>query len=370
MHRSRGRLGRSACRSPRRRPGRCVRGTGGEPRSVRASSSRLTIGRAGRPPGRQPARRPRVSASPAAAPQELAWAPIDATGPAAREDHTWTVDPGRATAYLFGGRDGSTSSTTCGPTTSETDAWDGAVPAVATTGDASATRQPGCRTSGSSSSPARLARPSSTTCGPTTRPRTRGRRCPSDGDVPVPRYGSCSAVGRDGRLWISHGFTSDGVRFADTRAYDFGSGTWTDETPAGAGPVERCLHACWLTDAGELALYAGQTTGVPGARRPVDALVRSVGRDDRHAPTRSASWPRTRASMARRSSSAASPKSGPLADAWLLPDGALRCDGAPPDGIRAVAALGRDAHPRSGAGSRAPLRRPRCGWLLRRRLDR
>ncbi len=77
------------------------------------------------------------------------------------------------------------------------------------------------------------------------------------------RYGTCSAVGRDGRLWISHGFTSDGVRFSDTRAYDFTSGTWSDVTPAGERPVERCLHTCWLTDAGELALYAGQTTGVP-----------------------------------------------------------------------------------------------------------
>ena len=77
------------------------------------------------------------------------------------------------------------------------------------------------------------------------------------------RYGTCAAVGPDGRLWISHGFTSDGARFADTRAYDFDAGAWTDETPtAGARPVERCLHGCWWTDDGELQLYAGQTTGV------------------------------------------------------------------------------------------------------------
>ena len=44
---------------------------------------------------------------------------------------------------------------------------------------------------------------------------------PGSGDVPVSRYGTCAAVGPDGRLWISHGFTSDGVRFSDTRAYDF-----------------------------------------------------------------------------------------------------------------------------------------------------
>jgi hypothetical protein len=70
-------------------------------------------------------------------------------------------------------------------------------------------------------------------------------------------------MGPDGRLWISHGFTEEQSRFSDTRAYDFANAAWTDETPAsGAKPVERCLHGCWWTDAGELALYAGQTTGV------------------------------------------------------------------------------------------------------------
>ena len=54
----------------------------------------------------------------------------------------------------------------------------------------------------------------------------------------------------------------EGVRFSDTRAYDFDAGRWTDDTPDGAQPVVRCLHACWLTADGRFALYAGQTTGV------------------------------------------------------------------------------------------------------------
>jgi hypothetical protein len=91
----------------------------------------------------------------------------------------------------------------------------------------------------------------------------RWRRLRARGDVPVPRYGSCAALGPDGRLWISHGFTSEGTRFADTRAYDFETATWTNETPAGERPVKRCLHACWWTGDGRLALYGGQTTGVP-----------------------------------------------------------------------------------------------------------
>ena len=49
----------------------------------------------------------------------------------------------------------------------------------------------------------------------------RWRELPAGGDAPVARYGSCAAIGPDGRLWISHGFTSEGSRFADTRAYDF-----------------------------------------------------------------------------------------------------------------------------------------------------
>jgi N-acetylneuraminic acid mutarotase len=87
-------------------------------------------------------------------------------------------------------------------------------------------------------------------------------RLPNDGAKPVARYGSCAAVGQDGRLWISHGFTEDGVRFSDTRAYHFSTGRWSDETPDADQPVVRCLHACWLTADGDLALYAGQTTGV------------------------------------------------------------------------------------------------------------
>jgi hypothetical protein len=191
----------------------------------------------------------------------LAWAPLDTDGPAAREDHTWTVDREGRIAYLFGGRDGGTAFDDLWAYDLETDAWAELAPA--------------------SAPPARFGHEAAWIDGiglvvfagqagttffndlwaydPSA---DAWSQLPSGGDVPVARYGSCSAVGDDGRLWISHGFTSDGVRFSDTRAYDFASGTWWDETPSGERPVERCLHACWLTDAGELSLYAGQTTGV------------------------------------------------------------------------------------------------------------
>jgi hypothetical protein len=90
----------------------------------------------------------------------------------------------------------------------------------------------------------------------------RWHQLPDNGDRPVARYGSCAAVGPDGRLWISHGFTSEGSRFSDTRAYDFATESWTDETPLGELPIVRCLHACWWTVGSHFTLYAGQTNGV------------------------------------------------------------------------------------------------------------
>ena len=192
------------------------------------------------------------------------WRLVEVAGarPDAREDHTLTVTPDGSTAYLFGGR------TAAGESLGDlwaldlaTDSWS----QVAGSGP-----------------PARFGHNAAWVDGvglvifagqsaatfyndlwaydPAADDWTQ---LPAGGDVPVARYGSCAAVGPDGRLWISHGFTSEGSRFADTRAYDFSTGTWTDETPAAERPVERCLHACWWTDDGRFALYAGQTTGVP-----------------------------------------------------------------------------------------------------------
>jgi hypothetical protein len=183
-------------------------------------------------------------------------------GPSAREDHTWTVDLEATTAYLFGGRDGA------GRVLGDLWAYDLA--------------SDRWRLIEADGPPARFGHNAAWVDGvglvifagqsaaafyndlwaydPTS---NRWLKLPAAGDAPVARYGSCAAVGPDGRLWISHGFTSEGSRFADTRAYDFTMHQWTDETPAGDRPVERCLHACWWTDEGQLTLYAGQTTGVP-----------------------------------------------------------------------------------------------------------
>jgi hypothetical protein len=207
-------------------------------------------------------RTPVPASAPSIAPAAPAWRELTPTGevPAAREDHTWTITPDFETAYLFGGRtsDGAALGdlwaydvpgnnwervTEGGPPArfGHNAAWVDGVGLVIFAGQAGATFY----------NDLWAFDPAADTW----------EELPARAAVPVPRYGSCAALGPDGRLWISHGFTQEGQRFADTRAYDFSTNTWTDETPVGEAPVQRCLHACWWTDEGTFVLYAGQTTG-------------------------------------------------------------------------------------------------------------
>lgn len=211
-----------------------------------------------------PSPTPQATATPAPTPTQAAvgWREIQASGtaPAPREDHTWTVDGEGRYAYLFGGRD------TSGPGSYadlwaydlSTDAWQQLSGGPPARFGHNAAWVPGIGLVVFAGQDATFFNdlwaydPDADTW----------RVLPAGGAAPVPRYGSCAALGPDARLWISHGFTSDGTRFSDTRAYDFTAWTWTDETPAGEVPIVRCLHACWWTDAGRLALYGGQTNGV------------------------------------------------------------------------------------------------------------
>ena len=195
----------------------------------------------------------------------MTWAKLDQveSRPRLREDHTWTVDPTAHVGYVFGGRDGNRSFDDLWAFDLATDTWEALEP----DGD-----RP----------PARFGHEAAWVDGvglvvfagqadastffndlwAYDAEAGQWSELPSDGAVPIPRYGTCSRVDPGGRLWISHGFTEDRARFADTRVYDFEAGTWEDVTPEGPLPVERCLHGCWWTPTGSLALYAGQTTGV------------------------------------------------------------------------------------------------------------
>ena len=196
-------------------------------------------------------------------PRSATWARIEVGGaaPGAREDHTWTVGEDGG-IYLFGGRDGSTALDDLWRFDPAIDAWErvdqaGGGPVARFGHEAAWVPGRGLviwagQAGANFFDDLWLYEPAA----------GAWRQLPAGGNVPIARYGSCSGIGPDGRLWISHGFTADGARFADTSAYDFAQEAWIDESPGSAGPVERCLHACWWTSDGRFALYAGQTTGV------------------------------------------------------------------------------------------------------------
>jgi galactose oxidase-like protein len=212
--------------------------------------------------GTSPSAAPSIEASVEPSIGPTGWRLIESSAagaaPAAREDHTWTADGDGNIAYLFGGRatgtgaladlwaydfaDGTWQQLTGGPPPrfGHNAAWVPGVGLVIFAGQAGSTFYNDLWAYDSADD--------------------SWTQLPAGGAPPVPRYGSCAALGPDGRLWISHGFTSEGARFADTRAYDFATETWTDETPVNDAPVERCLHGCWWSG-DTFNLYAGQTTG-------------------------------------------------------------------------------------------------------------
>lgn len=214
------------------------------------------------PAASRPVASPVSTSTPTPQATPAAWTELAAPdGPSPREDHTWTVDAAGESAYLFGGRDGGTVHGDLWIYDLAADTWTeaagGPAPAPRFGHEAVWVEGTGLVVFAGQAGPTFFNdlwafEPDS----------GAWRRLEASGAIPKERYGSCAAIGPDGRLWISHGFTSDGTRFADTIAYDFATATWTDETPEGNLPVNRCLHGCWWTDDGSFVLYAGQTTGV------------------------------------------------------------------------------------------------------------
>jgi Galactose oxidase, central domain len=309
------------------------------------------------PPVTAPASAPAIEPTPAgtatpslAIPPSGTWARVEIDGaqPDAREDHTWTVDAEGRTAWLFGGRDGGTEFDDLWAFDLAAESWR----LVDAAGDAPAARfgheaawVPGLGL---------------VVFGGQTGPRffddlwlfdpatEAWRLLPPGGGAPTARYGSCSGIGPDGRFWISHGFTADGIRFADTLAYDFDDEAWTDQAPSTERPVERCLHACWWTSDGQLALYGGQTTGVPAlgdlwlltpgsGGAATNSWAEAPGQEPaaRQLPAIARRGTATFLFGGRGTDRAA------LAGTWLAVDGA--------DGFEAFEATGTEPSPRSGA---------------------
>ena len=269
---------------------------------------------------------------------------MDGDGPAPREDHTWTVAEDGRTAYLFGGRDGATVLDDLWAFDLATNRWkreriEGPAPPARFGHDAAWLPGHGLLVwAGQAGSDffddIWLLDPA----------RRSWNQLNIDGDKPVARYGSCSGVGPDGRFWISHGFTANGVRFDDTWTFDLEERRWTERTPTldGEGPIKRCLHACWWTSDGRLALYGGQTNGVP-ALGDLWFLTPDLAGGASSAWAEAPSQPapaRQLAAVARRGELAIifggrGADGDVLADAWVVRDGAtvlapLRVADAPP----------------------------------------
>lgn len=210
---------------------------------------------------------PSPSATPATGlPDELAWRQLAAgAGPGPREDQTWTVDPGSGrVAYLFGGRAGADALADLWRYDLDADTWTRLDPPdprpAARFGHVAVWDETAGLIVWSGQQTADRFFDDVWVYDPI---ENSWQELPGAGDRPLARYGSCGSIGPDGYLWISHGFTQDDGRFFDTRHYDSAQGRWVDRTPSGQLPVERCLHDCFWTSAGQLLLYAGQTTGVP-----------------------------------------------------------------------------------------------------------
>jgi N-acetylneuraminic acid mutarotase len=180
-----------------------------------------------------------------------------ASGPAAREDHTWTTDPAGDYAYLFGGRDGGKEFDDLWRYDLAADTWKKLKP-------------------GGKAPSARFGHSTAWVEGvglvvfagqrgvdffndlwAYDPERAAWKLLPDRGQTPRKRYGSCVVVGNDGMLRISHGFTFAG-RFDDTRAYNFENERWADVSPDSRRPGPRCLHDCFTSVSGQMVLYGGQ----------------------------------------------------------------------------------------------------------------
>lgn len=216
-----------------------------------------------------PSSAPSASSSPTVMPTPLAevttlvfeepvWSPIEPSrGPAAREDHTWTVDGEGRFAYLFGGRDGADVFADLWRFDLETDTWQRLAPR----GQSPSARFGHSAVWADSHGLVVFAGQRGAdffgdlwTYDPEA---NRWRELPAAGGAPKARYGSCMITGPDGRLWISHGFTFAG-RFDDSRAYNLRTERWASIAPDGRRPGERCLHDCFTSASGQLVLYGGQ----------------------------------------------------------------------------------------------------------------
>ncbi len=165
------------------------------------------------------------------------------------------------------------------------------------------------------------------------------------GGPPSTRYGAAAAFDPAGRLLVTHGFTDAG-RFDDTWSLGLGGDIWTDVSPAGARPVERCLmRAAWDSGAAQLLMFGGQTTGTPflGDLWSFDgAAWREIAADPRPSPRNFYALAFDEASR-RLFLFGGNSAAGPLNDLWFFDPAAERWSQAGPEGAAPPPRAGHDA---------------------------
>ncbi len=84
----------------------------------------------------------------------------------------------------------------------------------------------------------------------------------TQGDKPDIRYGHGVTLDtKNNRLVISHGFARDG-RHNDTWTLDLSTNQWTELTPSGDKPLNRCLHdIAYATNTNAVYLFGGCSSG-------------------------------------------------------------------------------------------------------------
>jgi galactose oxidase-like protein len=207
---------------------------------------------------------PSGSASASAAPPDVTvtWTRLSPTGvgPVARQGHTWTVDPGEAVAYLFGGQAGPDAGSTLGDLWAYdlgADAWErvpvaGPAPPprsrhVAAWLDGVGLVIVGGR--GADDRPLDDAWRFDPNAG-------AWQPLPAQGTALPARSDSCAAVDRAGSLWMSHGLADAAKVLDDTWRYEPGTGRWATVSPA-SPPAARAGHVCWHDEAGRFLLFGG-----------------------------------------------------------------------------------------------------------------
>jgi len=199
-----------------------------------------------------------------ATPQTLSWSQWKAAGtqPSPRQDGTIAYDPAGNQLFLFGGQDASSSKNDLWSWSVDRAQWtqiqpSGALPPARTyhslVYDSKARRLIVFGGIGSSNFSDVWAFDIASASWSQLSPSGAG---------PSPRHGHSAIYdSARNRMVISHGFTDAG-RFNDTWAFDLAANSWSNLTPSGSKPLNRCLHHAAYDAAGSrMFLYGGCSSG-------------------------------------------------------------------------------------------------------------